>query len=190
MFDWIIQADVWLFFVINKTLANPVFDIIMPFITNDKTFRIPILLIWLSLIIFGGKRGKIVALLIIFTILISDQVSSFVVKPLIGRIRPCNALESVRLLVGCSGSFSFTSSHAANMFAAAGLFSFFYPKAKWYFFIYAGMVAYSRTYIGIHYPLDIIGGALLGICAAGLIVLIYKKILVRFLPKYFKLNSG
>ena len=115
MFDWIIQADVWLFFFINKTLSNPVFDIIMPFITNDKTFRIPILLVWLSLIIFGGKRGRIVAFLILFTILISDQVSSFVVKPLVGRIRPCNALEGVRLLVDCSGSCSFTLSQSKRV---------------------------------------------------------------------------
>jgi len=188
MLDWILQFDTWLFFVVNKTLANPVFDVIMPFITNDKTFRIPILITWLALIIFGGKRGRIIAFLIIFTILISDQVSSFVVKPLVGRIRPCNALEGVHLLVGCSGSFSFTSSHAANMFAAATLFSFFYSKARYYFFTYAAMIAYSRVYVGVHYPFDVIGGAVLGFIAAWIIVIIYKYILVKYLHKLFKLE--
>lgn len=187
MFDSLLQLDTFLFFLINKSLANPVFDIIMPFITNDKYFRIPILLIWLGLIIFGRKRGRIVAVLILFTILISDQVSSFVVKPFFARIRPCNALEGVRLLVGCSGSYSFTSSHATNMFAAAGLFSFFYPRAKHYFFIYASMVAYSRVYVGVHYPFDVIGGAILGIISMLVVLLIYKKFLVMKIPKYFRI---
>jgi len=188
MLDWILQFDTWIFFIINKTLANPAFDIIMPFITNDKAFRIPILITWLALIIFGGKRGRIIAFLIIFTILISDQVSSFVIKPLFARIRPCNALESVRLLVGCSGSYSFTSSHATNMFAAATLFSFFYSKAKYYFFAYAAMIAYSRVYVGVHYPFDVIGGAVLGFVAAWIIIFIYKNLLVKYLPKLFKLE--
>jgi len=188
MLHWLLQADTWLFFIINKTLANPVFDLLMPIITNDKIFRLPILLIWIVLIIFGGKRGRIVAFLILLTILLSDQLSSFVVKPLFARIRPCNVLSGVRLLVPCSGSYSFTSSHATNLFAAAGLFANFYRKGKWYFFGYAALVAYSRPYVGVHYPLDVIGGALLGLISAQVILILYKKVLTSALPGWFQLE--
>jgi undecaprenyl-diphosphatase len=183
MVDWLIQADITLFFLLNKTLANPVFDVVMPILTNIKYFRVPYLLIWIGLIVFGGKRGRVAAVLIILTITFSDQMSSSVIKPLVGRIRPCNALEGVRLLVGCSRAYSFTSSHATNIFAAATFFTHFYPKARWYFFIFAGMVAYSRSYVGVHYPGDLIFGALLGILCAWFVIMVYHRIIGRLFPR-------
>lgn len=181
--EWIQTIDVVLFFFINQSLTNPVFDWLMPFITNDKNFRIPILVIWISLIIFGGKKGRIAAALIIPLVIFTDYVSSSVIKPLVGRIRPCNALEDVRLLVNCSKAYSFTSSHATNIFGAAFFFSSMYPKTNWYVYIFAGLVAYSRPYVGVHYPFDVICGAMLGVLCSWLLLFVYRQVTVKYFSK-------
>lgn len=183
MIDWISNIDIDLFFLINRSLANPFFDWLMLFITNDKNFHIPILVIWLGLIFFGGKKGRIAAVLIIPLIVLTDYASSSVIKPLMGRIRPCNALVDVRLLVNCSSAFSFTSSHATNIFGAAFFFSRLYSKTNWYVFIFAGLVAYSRPYVGVHYPFDVICGALLGILCSWFLLFAYQKISSKYFSK-------
>ena len=79
------------------------------------------------------------------------------------RIRPCNEIEGVRVLVGCGGSFSMPSNHAANAFAfAVTFFIFFKNKIRYTFLAVALLVALSRIYVGVHYPSDVLVGALLG----------------------------
>lgn len=115
------------------------------------------------MIIFnGGRRGKIAAFGVILLIIITDQFSSFFLKNLFERIRPCNVLPDVNVLTGCTGSFSFPSSHAVNNFGVAIYFGKLYPKYKWLLISIASIVALSRPYVGVHYPSDIIGGALIG----------------------------
>jgi undecaprenyl-diphosphatase len=108
----------------------------------------------------------------------SDQLSSHVIKPWVGRIRPCFVVEGVRLLIRQSRSFSFPSSHASNMAAMAVLFSVKYPRYKIAFIALAALVAYSRIYVGVHYPADILGGALLGTFCAAIVLLIEGRIRV------------
>jgi undecaprenyl-diphosphatase len=84
-------------------------------------------------------------------------------KDAVGRIRPCEALDGVRLLVGCGGSPSMPSNHAANSFAlAVPLFMSARSRLKYLFVLIAALVAYSRVYVGVHYPSDVLAGALLG----------------------------
>jgi undecaprenyl-diphosphatase len=100
------------------------------------------------------------------------------------RVRPCNALTVVRLLVGCSGAFSFPSSHASNLFGAAVLFSRFYPALWPLFFLIAAMGSYSRIYVGVHYPSDVLAGALLGVLCAWMLIVVSRPIGRRILdPK-------
>ncbi len=104
------------------------------------------------------------------TILLSDQISSTVVKPFFERIRPCNdpVMQSgLRLLLdGCGAGYSFTSSHATNHFALAVYLTFtlrtWIGRYAWILFLWAATIAYAQVYAGVHYPLDVIGGALLG----------------------------
>ena len=180
MIEFLSHLDQELFFLINQKLANPVFDVIMPFITTEENFIIPLILLFLGLLVFGGRRGRIVAMLLLFTVLLSDQLSSSVLKPLFGRIRPCNALEGVRLLDRCSHSYSFPSSHATNSFAAATVFSAIYRKYRRYLFAIAALVAYSRPYVGVHYPSDVIFGAVLGILCGYFVLLLYGKLSGRY----------
>ncbi|UCF78686.1 MAG: phosphatase PAP2 family protein [Candidatus Eiseniibacteriota bacterium] len=147
----------------NETTANPLFDAVMPFITEKAHFIIPLVLLWLVLFWKAGRRGRIVAFLTLVVIAISDQMSAHVLKSIFSRERPPYALEGVRLLVDTTRSFSFPSAHAANGLAVASFVSSFYPRTKLALYLVATLVAYSRVYVGVHYPLDVIGGAALGL---------------------------
>ena len=107
MAEFLQQIDLWFFRLCNGTLANPVLDVTMPFLTDLLTHRIVLagvaaLLLWM--ILRGGRAARLAALLLVPTILIGDQLSSAVIKPLVGRLRPCHVLSDVRLLVHCGGA--------------------------------------------------------------------------------------
>jgi len=119
-------------------------------------------------------------LLLIFGIVLSDQMCNSVIKPWVGRVRPCNVLENVHLLINCINSFSFPSSHATNIFTGTILLSFVYRKFRIPLLIIAVLVAYSRVYVGVHYPFDVLGGTALGILCALLVIVLYKLLSKRF----------
>lgn len=178
MGDFIYSIDLSLFYAINHGMQNVIFDTVMPFITdlNKKPIvLVMVALLWLALLVKGGKNVRIAALLLIPTIAFSDQFNSSFLKHIFERVRPCHVLTDVHLLVSCGSGYSFPSSHAVNNFAGAFVLSHFIPKAKLGFWIFAVIVAYSRVYVGVHYPLDVIGGAIIGIGCGGLIVFIFKQ---------------
>jgi undecaprenyl-diphosphatase len=164
MADILYSLDKSVFYFFNHSLHNSVLDVVMVFLTRTDTlhFRIFYGVVWLALIVKGGPRGRIVALLMIPVIVASDQLSSSVIKHLVARMRPCFTLPDVKLLVPCGSGLSFPSSHAVNNFAGATLFSFYYRRWTWAFISYASLVALSRPYVGVHYPSDALGGAVIG----------------------------
>lgn len=180
MIEQLLRMDSALFNFFNKSLANPVFDLIMPAVTNDWFLRVLMLLILLTLLIFGKKEGRITALLCVLAVIASDQLSSHLIKPLVGRIRPCHIVPDVHLLVGCGGGLAFPSSHAANVFGQAVILGSRHRKAVWLAYPFAVLVSYSRVAVGVHYPGDILGGALVG-ALAGLVIVCAYKILERWL---------
>lgn len=160
--DFLYQLDVSIFYFINNTLSNPFLDKLFPFLTEVKNWYIAYLILFLLLFIKGGRLGRIAAIVLVFLITASDQLSSSLLKNLFERIRPCNTLENVNILVTCTESFSFPSSHAVNNFAAAMFFTLIFPKFRNWFFTVAILQALSRPYVGVHYPSDVIGGAIIG----------------------------
>jgi len=158
--------DITLFRLINGQGHNYFLDWFMPFMTDLKNFRyvLPVLVVW---VLVREKKAGIVFLVFIgLTLAITDPFSSRLLKDWVGRVRPCHVLEEVRLLTDCNTSYSFPSSHAVNIFAAAFFLSQPLKKLSPLFFGIAGIVGYSRIYIGIHYPLDVIGGAAIGLLIA------------------------
>jgi undecaprenyl-diphosphatase len=125
----------------------------------------------------GGKKGRVAALLLIPLIALSDQFSSTVIKNIVQRPRPCHTvngmkiLQDVRELVPCGSGFSFPSSHAVNSFAAATFLTHFYRKWSRIFYSYAIVIGFSRISVGVHYPSDVIGGAVIG--SSGALVFLY-----------------
>jgi undecaprenyl-diphosphatase len=168
--DFLYSIDKAIFFFFNRSLSNPVLDWLMPFITTEAHWTIPIVLIWLSLILFGGRKGRITALLVVVILLLTDQIVNFVIKPLVGRTRPCFVLEPVRLLIHQPHSHSFPSSHAANMASMATLFTVRYRKYAAWFISIALLVSISRIYVGVHYPSDVAAGLVIGTLFASAIL--------------------
>ena len=162
MIDFLINIDVFLFYFINNNLANPVFDGIMPFITNVQHWFLLYIALFAWLFWKGGKNGRIAAVTLLVTIILSDQINSSLLKELFVRVRPCNALTHVRLLVDGCGGFSMPSSHAVNNFAAATVLAYFFRQYKIVYFSIAIAMAFSRVYVGVHYPFDVLVGALTG----------------------------
>jgi len=189
MIEFLYSIDKAVFFFINRTISNPVLDWLMPFLTDLNKHKLAIaiaVLLWLWLMIRGGKTGRTAGILLVLSIIVSDQFSSSVLKNFIGRLRPCHVLQGVRLLVDCGSGFSFPSSHAVNNFAGATILSHYYRKYAWGWFSLASLIALSRPYIGVHYPSDIAGGALIGwACAYGVIAL-WEFIERAIIRKYLK----
>ena len=130
--------------------------------------------------IFGGKKGRITGIVLVASLILIDFLNSYPLKFLFARIRPCNALPDVRTLVPTSTSYSFPSSHATNIFGLATILSNKYRNFRFYFFSVALVVGISRVYVGVHYPFDVLAGALVGIlCGLGALKL-EKYILQRF----------
>jgi undecaprenyl-diphosphatase len=173
------SIDKAVFYFFNRTLANPLTDAVMPFITTERNWTIPIAVIWLGLVIFGGKKGRTTALLVAVILLVTDQAVNAVIKPLVGRERPCFVLEHVRLLIPQPHSRSFPSSHAANMAAMAALFAIRYPKYSFLFILAAVLIGFSRIFVGVHYPSDVAAGALLGYSFAAGILAIQRSLMDR-----------
>ncbi|MCX7832593.1 MAG: phosphatase PAP2 family protein [Ignavibacteria bacterium] len=170
------NIDVSLFYFINVTLANPVTDFLMPFITERNHWMIFFVIMWFVMVIKGGKRGRIAAVLIIICVVISDQTSSVLIKNIFDRVRPCNVLPGVHLLIPCSSSYSFPSSHAVNHFAGSYLLSHFYPEYKIGLYIGSFLIAISRVFVGVHYPSDVAGGILIGLLIGFIVVQIWLLI--------------
>ncbi len=178
--DILIKIDHALFHFINDTIANPILNWIMPIVTNENNIAIPLVLFWLWLLLFQGKRGKIAAILLLFTVILTDVIAAQVIKPWIGRIRPSRAmLDNINLLVSRGGKYGFVSNHAANTMAAATIIGYFYKKWKSVVIIVSIIVGFSRVYVGVHYPFDVFGGWLFGYVFAWGILSIWVILKIR-----------
>jgi len=169
---WINHADTYLFLQINTVYTNSFLDTVYPWYREGNAW-IPL---YLFMIIFAiqnfPKKAFTWILFVVITLIFTDQISSSWVKPFFQRLRPCNdplIMSQVRLLLDhCSGGFSFTSSHATNHFGfAVFLYITMGPiigKWKYALLVWAASISYGQIYVGVHYPLDILCGAILGTC--------------------------
>jgi membrane-associated phospholipid phosphatase len=165
----LLQFDYWLFHNINQVWTNHFFDLVLPFVRQQEFWYF----FYLFLLVFAlynfGIKGCWWAVSLIMTVIIGDLFSSSLIKSLIFRYRPCrdpDMAEQVRVLVNyCPMSSSFTSSHACNHFAAAWFIFITLNQTgswRWLLFLWAFIICYAQIYVGVHFPLDILGGAILG----------------------------
>jgi len=167
MLEQLLSIDTDLFLYLNS-FHNSFFDIIMKYVSAKLPWG-PLYAVVIFFIFkkFKLKKGLIVFLLIVLAITLADQSSVRLFKNVFQRLRPCfnSDIENiVHYLSLPGGKYGFVSSHAANSFAFA-VFSLLIFKNKSYtifIIIWAFIVSYSRIYLGVHYPLDILGGAILG----------------------------
>ena len=182
--------DSWdksLFKLINGRLTNDIFDKIAPWWREQSTWYPLYISLLLYVIMKMKKDAWKWVLAFILTVTISDIVSSHILKDLVGRVRPCSEATLVgycKLLIGrCPTSGSFTSSHASNHFAMAMFI--FYTLRKYFgkfgiiFILWAASIAYAQVYVGVHYPFDVIGGAVLGIGIGTLMSKLYSRVALK-----------
>jgi undecaprenyl-diphosphatase len=176
----LIKIDHALFHFINDTIANPALNWLMPIITNENNIAVLLMLFWLWLLFFNGKRGKIAAILLVLTVVFTDAIAAQIIKPWIGRIRPSHVMiDNINLLVSKGGKYSFISNHAANTMSAAAILGYFYRKWKGIAITISIIVGFSRVYVGVHYPFDVLGGWIFGYTFAWGIISIWVILKIR-----------
>lgn len=184
------ELDQELFLTLNS-YHSPFWDFIMMWF-SDRFIWFPFYGLLLIFIIWKLKWKSIYAIVaILITVIGADQFTSRFMKSYFERPRPCHE-ESLQPLIhmvsGCGGQFGFVSSHAANTFGLAMIcWLLFRHRYPWLglIFVWAIPVSYSRIYLGVHYPLDIVIGALVGMCIAWLIYLLYTWILKKSAQVHF-----
>jgi len=184
MLDLINTIDNNFLFWVHLNLPNVVFDISMPFITDEKNWRFPIALLIFTLGFKSGKKGKLCLVILIISLGLTDAISAHILKPFFERIRPSHLnLDGINLLVSKGGKWSMPSNHAANIFSLATVLSYFYISFKPSLYLLAIIIAFSRVYVGVHFPGDVIVGGLIGYFIALTVLTFWGKLKLRELKK-------
>jgi len=176
------DADNALLYLINKKLSSPSLDDVMLLLRNQYTW-VPVYLFFLLFFYFNCRKYflPIVALSLV-TFALTDFTSASLIKPFIGRLRPCQDPTlrfSINNIAGCGGIFGMPSSHATNHFGLA-TFWFIVIKntlnQKWlWLFAWAFVICYAQVYVGVHFPGDVIIGGLLGTAIGFVTSMLYRK---------------
>ena len=187
MIDSLIVKDIELLIYLNN-LGTEQWDGFWIFITN-KYSSIPLylFLIYTSYKHFGSKKTVAIVVSVLLVIALSDQTSQFF-KYNFMRLRPCwdeDIMPQIRMVLDkCGGKYSYFSAHAANSMAIASFFSLLLrrkmPILQIFLIFWAVTVAYSRVYLAVHFPGDIITGLFFGVLYACIMYFIYKKVDAKF----------
>lgn len=182
MLESILNADRALFIWLNGFHAN-FLDGFMIAVSGKFTFLPLYVIAFWAIIKANPKFWWLTIFAVVLTISLSDRITSGILKPTTERLRPCWEPELQKIIhmpEGCSGKYGFASSHSANAFAAAflvlGLLGNTSSKPRWIIYTaygWATLVAYSRLYLGKHYPLDLLVGAFVGLLSAFMVLKIY-----------------
>lgn len=190
MIEVLEQLDKDIFIYLNN-LHSPFWDAIMVFV-SEKLVWIPFYAGLIGYLVWRYRRQSIpMLLMVVIAIGLADFIASGIMKPYFMRLRPCHdpsLSEFINIVEGCGGKFGFISSHAANTFALAVFFNLILSDRYLIFKIvlvaWAVVVTYSRIYLGVHFPADVLLGALLGSVLAFIASLTYNTILKRY--PYFR----
>jgi undecaprenyl-diphosphatase len=187
----LVHFDQQFFFFINNDCHTGLLDKMMPY-WRSMYFWLPLYTFFVAFIIEKFKKNGLLYLLVLgLTVGVSDTISSKFIKKSVQRARPCHdqsrnvdMKREVKLLVRCGSGYSFPSSHATNHFAVAFFIIWTFARAKkwlkWTLIAWATSIAFGQVYVGVHYPLDIVCGGILGASIGRASAYLYNK--------YFKSN--
>ena len=148
-------------------------DDVMVFISSLGNFGAIWIITAIALIIH--KKTRKCGILVLCALTLSLITGETITKNLVARIRPCNIDVTVKMLIDKPKTYSFPSGHSASSFAATAVIFHYYKKAGFLALIIASLIAFSRMYLFVHFPTDVLGGMLWGIVSAIIVIMIYKK---------------
>lgn len=173
MFQYIQKLDTTVLDFIRSHFHSPLLDIIMPIITSLGNTG----LVWIgiSVILLIGKKHRKAGVMVICSLILVTILGEGIIKHLVQRPRPCADIPASQLLIRKPLDFSFPSGHTASAFAAAGILLREFRQYRVYIIVLASLIAFSRMYLYVHYPTDIIGGIVLSLLCAWLVWISGKK---------------
>ncbi len=191
---WLQTLDTSLFYFINRSLSNPFFDWLMPILSGGNgvmRWFVPLAIAAIvAMLCFGKARLRLCALMIFLVVALGDPLVVNTIKQAVDRPRPCITLPDVVERLGCTQTGSMPSAHAANWFAATMIVFLFYRKKTCVtlpMLIVALAVSFSRVYNGVHYPSDVLAGAILGAGYAAALAIAFESAWQFFGKKFFPL---
>ena len=177
-----LSPDRAIFFEINSQMSNPFFDWLMPIIRTPIVWAPLYVFIFCFFIYRYRLTGLYLVIALALTFAVSDQGSAHLLKGMVQRLRPCNdplVAATVILRVPCGSGYSFPSAHASNHFAIAMFLSLILYK-RWHWVAYASIfwaaaISFAQVYVGVHYPVDVLVGAIFGSLVGCLFAWLFKK---------------
>ncbi len=154
------RIDRDLFVLINQKWISRFLDAVKPVITDFDFWRIPVFAAVLAAVVRGSNTTRLALLFAVLAVAGTDLFAARVVKPWVDRDRPFRTVEGTRKLDGAHGD-SFPSNHAANTWAAGTFLALRFARLR-PILVVPAVISYSRVYVGVHYPFDVIAGAGLG----------------------------
>ncbi|MDX1477237.1 MAG: phosphatase PAP2 family protein [Saprospiraceae bacterium] len=173
MLEALIDLDTDLLIWIHDHLHSGWLNSWVPLL-REKWLWVPVYIFLILFMAFNFRRtGMVWVLLLLFAVGLADTTSSKVIKRSVKRLRPCHVERveaQIETLIPCGGKYAFTSSHAANHFAVAFFVIFTLGRlirgVRWPALVWAAAICFAQVYVGVHYPLDVLGGAVLGFLIA------------------------
>ena len=170
----IIQSlDANMLFWIQNNIHNIFLDKLMSFVTTLGD--IGAIWILISIALLFSRKYRTIGILTLSVLLLNTILGEGILKNLIHRPRPFNTLEGLDIIVKKPSSYSFPSGHTSSAIAAALMLGHYFKKYRWYIYIFAGLIAFSRIYLLVHYPSDVLGGIVLGAISYIIVKFIYEQ---------------
>ena len=174
MIDFITKIDFSILYWIQDNLRNSFMDFVMPLFSNLQDGG----LIWISIavVMLFFKRTRYCGIAVLFAMGIDTLITEYGIKNIVCRVRPCNLVDDVNMLVKKPTSYSFPSNHSASAFAGAVAVMLTIKKKAWTIpaFVFSGIISFSRMYVFVHFPSDVFAGILLGSAVAVLVCFLMK----------------
>ena len=174
MIDWIVNLDFSILYWIQENLRAEWLDSVCAFLSWAFELGIP----WFILggVLFCFKKTRAAGVIMVTAVVLTFFFNEIALKNALNRERPCTIDPSIKLAIEKPTSYSFPSGHTASCFAAVGTLLFTYKKLGIPLLLFAVLMGLSRMYLFVHFPTDVIAGALVGILMAWVTVRIFREL--------------